>query len=186
MAWLIRSFDPEKDWKKKNLPSLAINLFSQVHYPHKETIHFSLYCQGASSIVRNAWKRLPAKFPPTVKKDRRSSLVSRLLIQSPFSMAVHMVWHTWSTYPYYENETNRLIRVYFVGGGAVFIVQLFWPKDGINIIKRRSGNELTQETWNKVLAIRHSFFFLFCLPTEKEWTDWLQGYLIVENRRKIF
>lgn len=146
--------------KRKNLPSLGINLFSQVHYPHKETIHSSLYCQGASSIVRNAWKRLPTKFPPT-KKARRSSLVTRLLIQSTLSTAVHMIWHTWSTYPYYENKTNKLKRVYFVGGGAVFIVQLFWPKVGINMIKRRCGNELKQQSWNKVLAIRHPFFFFF-------------------------
>ena len=141
----------EKFWsrkrlkKKHNLPSLGINLFSQVHYPHKETIHSSLYCQGASSIVKNAWKRLPANFLPTVKKARRSSLVTRLLIQSTFFMALHMVWHTWSTYPYYENETNRLVRKNFVGGGAVFIVQLFWLKGGINMIKR-SGNELTQQS----------------------------------------
>ena len=146
MVWRMRSFDPEKDWKyKHNLPSLGINLFSQVHYPHKETIHSSLYRQGASSIVKNAWKRLPANFPPTVKKARRSSLVTRLLIQSTFFMAVHMVWHTWSTYPYYETKTNRLKRVYFVGGGAVFMVQLVWLKGGINMIKR-SGNELTQQS----------------------------------------
>ena len=45
----------------------------------------------------------------------------------------------------------------------VFMVQLFWLKGGINMIKR-SGNELTQQSYQ-------ALFFFFCLSTEKEWTD---------------